>query len=64
MRTGYWLDDFGTQDWRSKGSGALVLDERVEIEPLIAGGGHERGLRSGTGKMSRRLSDSVWPAIC
>ena len=31
-----------------KGSGALVLDKRVEIVPLIAGGGHERGLRSGT----------------
>jgi cysteine desulfurase len=31
-----------------KGVGALVLDKRVEIEPLIAGGGQERGLRSGT----------------
>ena len=31
-----------------KGVAALVLDKRVEIEPLIAGGGHERGLRSGT----------------
>lgn len=31
-----------------KGAGVLVLDKRVEIEPLIAGGGHERGLRSGT----------------
>ena len=31
-----------------KGAAALVLDKRVEIEPLIAGGGHERGLRSGT----------------
>lgn len=31
-----------------KGAGALVVDKRVEIEPLIAGGGHERGLRSGT----------------
>ena len=31
-----------------KGAGALVLDKRIEIEPLIAGGGHERGLRSGT----------------
>lgn len=25
-----------------------MLDKRLEIEPLIAGGGHERGLRSGT----------------
>ena len=31
-----------------KGAAALVLDKRVDIEPLIAGGGHERGLRSGT----------------
>jgi cysteine desulfurase len=31
-----------------QGAGALVLDKRVDIEPLIAGGGHERGLRSGT----------------
>ena len=31
-----------------KGAGALVIDKRVELEPLIAGGGHERGLRSGT----------------
>ena len=31
-----------------KGVAALVLDKRVDIEPQIAGGGHERGLRSGT----------------
>ncbi len=31
-----------------KGAAALVLDKRVELSPLIAGGGHERGLRSGT----------------
>ncbi len=31
-----------------KGAAALILDKRVELEPLIAGGGHERGLRSGT----------------
>jgi cysteine desulfurase len=30
------------------GAGALVVDKRVEIAPLIAGGGQERGLRSGT----------------
>lgn len=30
------------------GAGALVLDKRVELQPLIAGGGQERGLRSGT----------------
>jgi cysteine desulfurase len=31
-----------------QGAAALVLDKRVEIKPLIAGGGQERGLRSGT----------------
>lgn len=31
-----------------KGAGALVVDKRVELEPLIAGGGQEKGLRSGT----------------
>ena len=31
-----------------KGAGALVVDKRVELQPLIAGGGHERGSRSGT----------------
>lgn len=31
-----------------KGAAALVVDKRVELQPLIAGGGHERGLRSGT----------------
>lgn len=31
-----------------KGAGALILDKRLELQPLIAGGGHERGLRSGT----------------
>jgi len=31
-----------------KGTGALFLREGVEIEPLFSGGGHERGIRSGT----------------
>ena len=31
-----------------KGVGALVLDKRIEVKPLISGGGHEQGLRSGT----------------
>ena len=31
-----------------KGAAALILDKRIEIQPQIAGGGHERGLRSGT----------------
>lgn len=30
------------------GVGALVLDKRVDIAPLLHGGGQERGLRSGT----------------
>jgi len=30
------------------GAGALIIDKRVELRPLIAGGGQERGLRSGT----------------
>jgi len=31
-----------------KGVGALVHDKRTSLRPLLAGGGHERGLRSGT----------------
>lgn len=31
-----------------KGAGALIVDKRVDLAPLIDGGGHERGLRSGT----------------
>jgi len=31
-----------------KGVGALVLDKRIELKPLVDGGGHEHGLRSGT----------------
>ncbi len=31
-----------------KGAAALIVDKRVELVPLIAGGGQERGLRSGT----------------
>ena len=31
-----------------KGAAALIVDKRVELAPLIAGGGQERGLRSGT----------------
>ncbi len=35
---------FGTP----KALGALLLRGRVPIEPLLSGGGQERGLRSGT----------------
>ncbi len=31
-----------------KGVGALVVRDRVRVEPLLEGGGQERGLRSGT----------------
>lgn len=31
-----------------KGAGALIVDKRLELRPLLAGGGHESGLRSGT----------------
>jgi cysteine desulfurase len=31
-----------------KGCGVLFIRKRVEIEPLLLGGGHERGLRAGT----------------
>ena len=31
-----------------KGIGALVVDKRLQLKPLLLGGGHERGLRSGT----------------
>ncbi len=30
------------------GAGALVLDKRIDIQPLLFGGGQEKGLRSGT----------------
>jgi cysteine desulfurase len=31
-----------------KGGAALVIDKRLQLKPLIHGGGHEQGLRSGT----------------
>jgi len=31
-----------------QGAGALVLDKRVDIQPLMYGGGQEKGLRSGS----------------
>lgn len=31
-----------------QGVGALVIDKRVEMAPLLHGGGHEQGLRAGT----------------
>ncbi len=34
-----------------KGVGALIIDKSLDIEPLLHGGGHERGLRAGTENM-------------
>ncbi|HXF67455.1 MAG TPA: cysteine desulfurase family protein [Burkholderiales bacterium] len=31
-----------------KGAGALVVDKRLQLRPILHGGGHEQGLRSGT----------------
>lgn len=31
-----------------QGAGALILDKRVDLQPLLYGGGQERGLRSGS----------------
>jgi len=31
-----------------QGVGALILDKRVDVQPLLEGGGQEKGLRSGT----------------
>jgi cysteine desulfurase len=31
-----------------KGAGALVVDKRLQLKPVMHGGGHEQGLRSGT----------------
>lgn len=31
-----------------QGAGALILDKRIDIKPLLHGGGQEKGLRSGT----------------
>jgi cysteine desulfurase len=31
-----------------KGGAALIVDKRLQLRPLLAGGGHEQGLRSGT----------------
>jgi len=38
----------GHKIYGPKGAGALIVDKRLELKPIIHGGGHEAGLRSGT----------------
>lgn len=38
----------GHKIYGPKGSGALVVEKGVEVEPLLLGGGQERGVRAGT----------------
>jgi cysteine desulfurase len=38
----------GHKIYGPKGAASLVIDKRLQLKPLIHGGGHEQGLRSGT----------------
>ena len=38
----------GHKIYGPKGAAALIIDKRLLLKPLIYGGGHENGLRSGT----------------
>jgi cysteine desulfurase len=38
----------GHKIYGPKGGAALVVDKRLQLKPIIHGGGHEQGLRSGT----------------
>jgi cysteine desulfurase len=38
----------GHKIYGPKGAAALIIDKRLLLKPLIYGGGHEKGLRSGT----------------
>jgi cysteine desulfurase len=38
----------GHKIYGPKGVGALIVDSSVELRPLLVGGGHEKGRRSGT----------------
>jgi cysteine desulfurase len=59
-----------------KGTGALLVRAGAEVAPLVAGGGQERGLRSGTENLigiagfgaaaaaaARDLADGVWEQV-
>ena len=41
----------GHKVYGPKGAAALIIDKRLLLKPLIYGGGHENGLRSGTGNV-------------
>jgi cysteine desulfurase len=45
---GQCADGVGAQARRPQGGGRPGAGQALDVEPLIAGGGHERGLRSGT----------------
>ena len=53
------------------GAGALVMDKRLDIQPLLHGGGQEKGLRSGTENvaaivgfgLASELAVKIWPHL-
>jgi len=47
-----------------KGVGALYVRRRVRLEPLLDGGGHERGLRSGTLAVPNIVGFGAACALC
>ena len=51
FRGGAWRrppDDSRHKFYAPKGAGALYIRRGIKLEPLIHGGGHEKGLRAGT----------------
>jgi cysteine desulfurase len=56
----------GHKMYGPKGVGALIIDPDLHLEPLFRGGGHQRGLRSGTlnvpvSQDSARRAGCAWP---
>jgi cysteine desulfurase len=47
-----------------KGAGALYVRRRLELEPLLVGGGHERGLRAGTLNVPAIVGFGTACALC